>query len=538
MIVAWRDLRSGTYYDIYAQKVEPDGFIMWESGGVEIRAVSGSHIVTQLITPDGEGGAFVGWTDSRGSDNDIYMQRILDKGAVHWAEDGIPVCAFPGNQWLNSMVPDGNAGVILSWVDYRGAAGNVYSQKMDGEGIGSWATGGIAVCPSEDRQDYIDMAPDGNGGMISCWTDFRNPDNDIYSQMTDFMGRSGYLPPVIRSVSDIPGDQGGTVRVLWDSSPLDHMSGEITRYTVWRSIETAEALKIIESGGHLLTSPGELPISERETGDPMLRAGQLPAADYYWEFVTDVDASYFENYATTAETYFDSTAACDDFHYFQVVAHTSSPAVFWVSEVDSGYSIDNLAPAMPLNLAVAQSYSPIGLWLSWDPNNESDLGGYNIYRGTSSSFTPGPENLINSTTQTVVFDEQWTWESGYWYKVAAYDIHGNLSEFAILGPDMISGDTSGPVPGAAFLAQNWPNPFNPSTTIEFGLKSDGHVSLKIYDAAGRLVRKLIDGRMEAGTQAVVWNGLSDGGNRVSSGVYFYRIRTGEFEATRKMVLMK
>jgi hypothetical protein len=95
------------------------------------------------------------------------------------------------------------------------------------------------------------------------------------------------------------------------------------------------------------------------------------------------------------------------------------------------------------------------------------------------------------------------------------------------------------VPARTALHQNAPNPFNPMTTITFDLARDGHVSLRIFDVAGRLVRVLSDETMTAGfTKRVTWNGLDDVGRRVSSGVYFYRLTTADFTATRKMVVMK
>jgi hypothetical protein len=95
------------------------------------------------------------------------------------------------------------------------------------------------------------------------------------------------------------------------------------------------------------------------------------------------------------------------------------------------------------------------------------------------------------------------------------------------------------VPAKTALHQNKPNPFNPMTTISFDMARDSHVSLKIYDVAGRLVRGLVNEPMTAGfNKQVTWNGLDNSGNRVSSGVYFYRLVAADFTSTKKMVVMK
>lgn len=88
------------------------------------------------------------------------------------------------------------------------------------------------------------------------------------------------------------------------------------------------------------------------------------------------------------------------------------------------------------------------------------------------------------------------------------------------------------------LAQNHPNPFNPSTQISFSLAHAGHVSLKIYDAAGRLVRTLLDDARTAADYAVTWDGRNDAGAGVAAGVYLYKLKTNEDTQTRRMVLVK
>ena len=89
------------------------------------------------------------------------------------------------------------------------------------------------------------------------------------------------------------------------------------------------------------------------------------------------------------------------------------------------------------------------------------------------------------------------------------------------------------------LEQNFPNPFNPGTTIRFGLKRAGAVSLAIYDVTGRRVRSLAHGRhLRAGTHEVAWDGRDEAGELAANGVYLYEIRVGDHQSTRKMVLMK
>jgi hypothetical protein len=100
------------------------------------------------------------------------------------------------------------------------------------------------------------------------------------------------------------------------------------------------------------------------------------------------------------------------------------------------------------------------------------------------------------------------------------------------------GPTAG-VPNQFALLQNYPNPFNPETYINFALPVASSVSLKIYNVAGQMVKTLVEGeQMVAGMHAVRWDGTNQTGEQVASGIYFYKMNAGDFQATKKMVVTK
>ena len=89
------------------------------------------------------------------------------------------------------------------------------------------------------------------------------------------------------------------------------------------------------------------------------------------------------------------------------------------------------------------------------------------------------------------------------------------------------------------MSQNYPNPFNPETTIGFSLHERSHVTLEVYNVAGYLVRTLLDEFRDAGTHNDVrWDGRSDKGTPMPSGVYLYRLMTKGSSQTRKMILLQ
>ena len=94
------------------------------------------------------------------------------------------------------------------------------------------------------------------------------------------------------------------------------------------------------------------------------------------------------------------------------------------------------------------------------------------------------------------------------------------------------------VPEGFTLSDAYPNPFNPSTTLSFSVKIEGHINLSIYDMTGRLIMTLVDGNMEQGYHRMVWNGTDSNGHAVSSGMYIYALQGEGVSITKKMVLMK
>jgi hypothetical protein len=106
-------------------------------------------------------------------------------------------------------------------------------------------------------------------------------------------------------------------------------------------------------------------------------------------------------------------------------------------------------------------------------------------------------------------------------------------------PTSIDSDrTTKGLPAEFSLSQNFPNPFNPETTINLALPVDAHVTLNIYNISGQLVRTLKRERLSAGYHVIKWDGKNNNDRRVGSGIYFFRIQAGAYAETKRMVLLK
>jgi len=161
--------------------------------------------------------------------------------------------------------------------------------------------------------------------------------------------------------------------------------------------------------------------------------------------------------------------------------------------------------------------------------------GYNVYK----RFDSGPFVLIQETASTS-YDEYISLEGSYRYYIAAryLNIEGCPSDtLAFSFPWVDASDQ--PTPGLVTrLNHNYPNPFNPSTTISFDLAQAGEVKLRIFNVKGQLVKTLANGNFTPGNHKAVWDGKDTNNRNVASGVYFYRLETKGFTQTRKMLMIK
>ena len=172
-IIVWHDDRNGDK-DIFAQCIDTTGAILWTVGGIEVCTETGDQEEAIAVT-DEAGGAIAVWADLRGGESDIYAQRIAADSTLLWSSGGVPVCATAGDQNDHDAVADGAGGVTCVWenlLEYPDR--DIYSQRIDPDGLPVWAVDGIPVCTEQNIQLWASVAPDGAGGAFYAWCDGRD----------------------------------------------------------------------------------------------------------------------------------------------------------------------------------------------------------------------------------------------------------------------------------------------------------------------------------------------------------------------------
>ncbi|MFB0516914.1 MAG: carboxypeptidase regulatory-like domain-containing protein [Candidatus Neomarinimicrobiota bacterium] len=306
------------------------------------------------------------------------------------------------------------------------------------------------------------------------------------------------------SANDVPGDHGKQVWLEWEINPM--IAGEVE----WIGIYC-------------------------------LGEGEYPPDPYNWQtpwipiddFPPHTGTTHYKYPARTIHdgvpTWYIVTAFTFGYEGRLQLLADSNPI--------SGVSEDNLPPAPPAMLATAVVGSSVEL--TWapcvdDPVAVTPVKYYSVYR----SDNGGAYNLVGHTGEPGFVDELKA-GSYQWY-VTATDFAENHSEPSEPTTVVTLGLEAGlGIPEEYALRANYPNPFNPNTTIVYELPEASAVTLKVYDLTGKLIRTLVSEAMPAGYHTVVWDGKDAKGTSVATGVYFYRIAAGEdFTETRKMVLIK
>src|SRR5262245_39373994 len=196
----------------------------------------------------GGGGAIIAWQDARNPNDalggDIYAQRIMADGttAPGWSANGISVCTVLGDESVLDMIPDGSGGAIIAWSDYREGSStqrDIYAQRITATGViaSGWPIDGLAVCTANFDQRRPKLCGDGGGGAFITWDDPRNtPFDEVYAQR------------VIGDGAIAPGWPSNGIRIARGTNPSIASDGAGGAIITWTSKPPIRAVRIMGDG--------------------------------------------------------------------------------------------------------------------------------------------------------------------------------------------------------------------------------------------------------------------------------------------------
>jgi hypothetical protein len=507
-IMAWQDGR-GSFFNVFAQRVDADGVIQWTADGVAVCPAGRSRVSPQLVS-DGEGGAIITWEDSgTGNGEDIYAQRLNSSGAVMWAVGGVVVCGATGNQYAPEIVSDGAGGAVICWRAGGYTEGRAYAQRVDASGEALWTADGVRLCSTSASQWDPDLASDDAHGAIVTWYDRRSNTNyDIYAQRIDASGavRWGAAGAAVATETH---DQ------IYPEIACDGAGGAVI---VWADLRNSNYCDVyaqrIDTLGNPMWGSGTVAVAAA--------TGYQSAAQIIPDEAGGAVIAWNDSRGTSNDIYAQRLSVTG-------MAQWGGGVI--VCDALLSQDIPALAPD-----------GTGGAVIAWRDARNSDSDD-DIYAqrvdglGGTRWVTNGAGVCVqrNAQDQVQVVSDG---EGGAIFVWRDYRTGASSDIYATALTEYGTGVDDRATPGASYLSQNFPNPFNPATVIAFGLGKPAVASLRIYDAAGRLVRVLVEGNRAAGQYTELWDGRDASGSAVASGVYFCRLDAGTFTQTKKAVLLR
>jgi len=213
--IVWSDYRHDPKIgEIYVQRINSAGVAQWGANGKRITNSATQDDYGPVLCTDGAGGIIVAWYWDNGTSNaQSFAQRLNGTGDVQWSANGVQVCTAPGFRGANILVPDGNNGALIFFIDTRNDVnglnytllnnnnltnGDIYGQRLNGNGIRLWTDNGIGIITANGNQNTADASggiADGAGGAIIAFDDERNDNGsltnlDIFAQRINASGAS------------------------------------------------------------------------------------------------------------------------------------------------------------------------------------------------------------------------------------------------------------------------------------------------------------------------------------------------------------
>lgn len=197
--LCWTDERAASnFYAVYAQHINKDGIVLWAENGIAVSPVMESQAKPEMIS-DGAGGVIIVWPDTRNGHSDIYAQRLDASGNALWAANGVPVATGSTQQTAPQITRDGQNGAIIVWSAHNVSAqdGHIYAQRINGNGNVLWSPE-LSLSSSDQFESAPCITGDGSGGAYLAWAFYNNQEYDVYIQRVSASGgqmwQSGGIP--------------------------------------------------------------------------------------------------------------------------------------------------------------------------------------------------------------------------------------------------------------------------------------------------------------------------------------------------------
>lgn len=569
--------RSPDLYDIkaYLQKIDRDGAAQWPDSGIVVypkMTVNQSALIS-----DGAGGMIVVWSDNRTGAYDVYVQRVNAQGTLLWGDDGVPVCAAPGIQFTARIASDGAGGAFLTWWDRRDENNHVYLQHVDGSGTLLWEQDGKQITVSPSAYDrYPVLRSDAGGGVIVVWLVRTEDSRRIYVQKLDAAGNRQYPDEGVFAL-----EAAGPSYSTW--AIKDGTGGLIVLAQINQGGNNSDlkAQRVNAEGSSLWGEHGLMipevyfdicPVIDGAGGVYLFwmdERGGYQAEDIYGQYITARGTREWEEGGAPiiqAEGYQGDIWGIPDGRggviiswtdmrtYSQslrdIYAHRIRGTLPVSVDIRPGSCPNPLNPKSKGVLPVAilgtaefdvASIDPQSITLSgvsplrWSLEDVASPASKEAECDCAESYPDGIEDLVlKFSTPDVTGELGILWPGS----TVTLSIAGTLTDgTAIRGTGCViirgEGLMKNPEERNLLSVSLASSPTDVVQRIRYNLPERSPVDITVFDVSGRVVRRLDSSTKTAGAHVHEWNTAG-----LPSGMYFCRIATGASVVTRKIVLLK
>lgn len=519
-IITWSDSRTGTgTSDIYAQLIDAEGVVQWQTDGVAI--CDDSHFeYFPVIISNGNGGAIITWEDNRSGSTDIYAQMVNANGEPQWTTNGIPICTASGNQLTPDISSDGEGGAIIVWQDERGSNMDIYGQRVNSEGENQWTTNGVVISDASGNQSIPEAIEDGKGGIIVTWTDYRSDDKgDIYVQRLNASGLFQWEEngtaictasgTQIYSVLVSDGDEGAIL--AWEDLRSE------TKYDIY-------AQRIDKNGNlGMIKDEDKDGISDEEEQGP---DGTQNNYDGNLDGTPDNQQANVASFLTHDKEQYVTLIVPEPaiLENVQAINHPDPNATGAPEEGSYPYGFFSFT----ITGLTAGSQTTATFLL----HNGPTISKYYKYSPTPTQALHWFEFDYDSETGAVISNDS----------VILHLMDGERGDYDITANGIIV-EPGGPIQSATSIFHQdefnmelepvYPNPFNQETNIAFTIPSATEVTIEVFDLTGKLVTQLFNKQIPAGRHKIVWPTPD-----IPEGIYLLKMTTKLKASSRKIVKVK
>ncbi len=472
-------------YNLYLQKYNSYGKPQFKING---NLITQSQAIKSRssVAPDNKGGTYIFWLELISGKNSIQFTHIDSTGNIT-----IPpkIISDPlANIFSYSVYTLKNSSVYVVW-ENRKSGKNIYHQIISSDGNLLLKQGGVQIANQKGEQ----VNPHGfstDSTITISWINEEKKERDIFAQKFDFNGKQIWKNPV--SICNVKGAQGSQ-KIIDDRS-----GGAVSMWIDKRSTSPKGnifAQRISSAGKKIWDSTG-VEISSNPNSE--------------------------KSYLSVLPNKINGAAAIFKMNF------NNQNAIYGQRILGSGRFIFEV-----LNLSAMEENNSVKI--NWETFNETNNAGFYVERASADSnwiqlkFIKAQNKTGLNSYEFIDAPEL---NGSYSYRIAQVDNENNIQRSSVVKVDFI-----GEGNGNFATIQNFPNPFSDSTTIKYFIPQRSKVEIEIYNARIESIAKIVDQTQDKGTHSITFYSQING-EKLQSGIYFYRIKTDYFVEVKKMILVR